>query len=169
MIKTKCAVTQQPNILICMCDQLRAFEVGCYGNEVIQMPNIDRLTAEGMPFQAAVSPYPVCMAARPALLSGQYSRTCTGGVSMPYMERLCPPQAAGTVRPCVEGQPVVISVNYKLAPQRRLDLCFAEQVRDDPCGLVRPVHAQLVDPSVLVRIDHAPIRTVRPATAWLDS
>ena len=34
-----------PNIILCTCDQLRAFEVGCYGNPVVQTPNVDRLAA----------------------------------------------------------------------------------------------------------------------------
>lgn len=70
----------QPNIILCTCDQLRAFELGCYGNPVIRTPNLDRLAAEGVRFETAVTTFPVCMAARSVLLSGQYNRTCTGGV-----------------------------------------------------------------------------------------
>lgn len=70
-----------PNIILCTCDQLRAFEVGCYGNDVIQTPNLDKLASEGIRFETAVTNYPVCMAARSVLLSGQYNRRCTGGVS----------------------------------------------------------------------------------------
>ncbi len=69
-----------PNIIICTCDQLRAFELGCYGNKIIRTPNLDRLAAEGIRFETAVTNYPVCMASRSVLLSGQYNRTCTGGV-----------------------------------------------------------------------------------------
>ncbi len=69
------------NIVLCTCDQLRAFEVGCYGNSVIRTPNIDVLASQGVRFETAVTPYPVCMAARSALLSGQYPRRCTGGVA----------------------------------------------------------------------------------------
>jgi arylsulfatase A-like enzyme len=69
-----------PNIVLCMCDQLRAFEIGCYGNPVIHTPNLDRLAAEGVRFETAVTTFPVCMAARSVTLSGQYNRTCTGGV-----------------------------------------------------------------------------------------
>lgn len=72
---------KQPNIIICMCDQLRAFEVGCYGNPVIQTPHVDRLAAEGIRFETAVTNFPICMAARSVLLSGQFNRTCTGGVA----------------------------------------------------------------------------------------
>ena len=68
----------KPNVVVIMCDQLRAFEVGCYGNPVIRTPNIDRLAAEGVRFEHAVSNNPVCMPARSCLLSGQYSRTCQG-------------------------------------------------------------------------------------------
>lgn len=41
---------------------------------------MDRLAAEGLRFETAVTNYPVCMAARSVLLSGQYNRRCTGGV-----------------------------------------------------------------------------------------
>src|SRR5512133_2327311 len=69
---------ERPNVVVCVCDQLRAFEVGCYGNPVIRTPNIDALAREGVRFQQAVTNNPVCMPARSCLLSGQYSRTCMG-------------------------------------------------------------------------------------------
>jgi len=69
-----------PNIIIINTDQLRSFTVGCYGNESIQTPNIDQLAAEGVRFEQAISNNPVCVAARSVLLSGQYSRTCTGAL-----------------------------------------------------------------------------------------
>lgn len=69
---------QSPNIIVCTCDQLRAFEVGCYGHPVVQTPHIDRLAAQGVRFEHAVTNNPVCMPARSCLLSGQHSRTCTG-------------------------------------------------------------------------------------------
>jgi arylsulfatase A-like enzyme len=72
---------RRPNIILCMCDQLRAFETGAYGHPTIRTPNIDRLAAEGVRVETAVSSYPVCMAARSVTLSGQYNRRCTGGIS----------------------------------------------------------------------------------------
>jgi len=77
----------KPNVVVIMCDQLRAFEVGCYGNPVIRTPHIDRLAAEGVRFTHAVSNNPVCMPARSCLLSGQYSRTCQGFLGN-YSEKL---------------------------------------------------------------------------------
>ncbi len=73
-------MSTRPNIILCICDQLRAFEVGCYGNPVVRTLHIDGLAAEGVRVETAVSNFPVCMAARSVLLSGQYNRRCTGGV-----------------------------------------------------------------------------------------
>jgi choline-sulfatase len=72
---------RRPNIIVCLCDQLRWAEVGCYGNPVIRTPHMDRLAREGVRFEQAVTNFPVCMAARSVLLSGQYNRTCTGGIA----------------------------------------------------------------------------------------
>lgn len=68
----------RPNIILVTCDELRAFEVRCYGNEVIQTPHIDSLAAKGLRFEIGVSNNPVCMPARSIMMSGQYSRTCCG-------------------------------------------------------------------------------------------
>ncbi|MFT7069561.1 MAG: arylsulfatase A-like enzyme, partial [Spirosomataceae bacterium] len=37
---------KQPNILFIAVDDLRP-ELGCYGNEIIKTPNIDKLAADG--------------------------------------------------------------------------------------------------------------------------
>ena len=65
-------------MIVCLLDQLRAFEVGCYGNSVVRTPNIDRLAGNGVRFEIACSNNPVCTPGRSILLSGQYGRTCTG-------------------------------------------------------------------------------------------
>ena len=85
-------MARRPNLVLCMCDQLRAFEVGCYGNPVIRTPNLDRLAAEGVRFETAVTTFPVCMAARSVTLSGQYNRCCTGGVG-----NVCTPIPGGAI------------------------------------------------------------------------
>jgi arylsulfatase A-like enzyme len=69
---------RKPNVIVCLLDQLRAFEVGSYGNTVVKTPNIDRLAEKGVRFEIACSNNPVCAPARSILLSGQYGRTSTG-------------------------------------------------------------------------------------------
>ena len=71
-------MARQPNIIVCLCDQMRAFEVGCYGNPVVRTPHIDELAGQSKRFELAVTNAPVCMPARSVLNCGQYSRTCTG-------------------------------------------------------------------------------------------
>lgn len=42
------AKAERPNILLLLADDLGYGELGCYGQEVIRTPNIDRLAGEGM-------------------------------------------------------------------------------------------------------------------------
>jgi len=67
----------KPNVILVMCDMLRAHEVGAYGNDVVRTPVLDRLAARGVRFEHAVTNNPVCQPARSSLMSGQYSRTCS--------------------------------------------------------------------------------------------
>ncbi len=63
---------RRPNILFVFADQLRSFELGCYGNERIRTPNIDRLAREGVRFTNALSTFPVCSPFRAMLMTGLY-------------------------------------------------------------------------------------------------
>lgn len=65
-----------PNILLIVSDQLTARLTGAYGHPVVRTPNLDRLVAEGIRFDAAYSNCPVCAPARGALMSGQYVSNC---------------------------------------------------------------------------------------------
>ncbi len=64
----------RPNIVVIMADQHRADALGCYGNDIIRTPNIDRLAAEGARFGRAFCQGPLCMPARWSLLTGRYVR-----------------------------------------------------------------------------------------------
>jgi choline-sulfatase len=64
---------QQPNILLVMADQLVPFLTGAYGHPVVQTPALDRLAAEGIRYDAAYTPYPLCSPARAALVTGRYA------------------------------------------------------------------------------------------------
>jgi len=62
----------RPNIMIIMADQLRADALGCYGNSIVQTPNIDRLAAEGVRFENCFVQNPVCMPSRSTIMTGRY-------------------------------------------------------------------------------------------------
>jgi arylsulfatase A-like enzyme len=60
------------NFIIIITDDLGYGDPGCYGNPVIETPNIDRLAAEGMRFTQFCSVSSVCSPARAGLLTGRY-------------------------------------------------------------------------------------------------
>ncbi len=63
--------TERPNILWLMTDEQRTDSLGCYGSPWARTPCLDRLAGEGVVFETAVTPSPVCVPARVALLSGR--------------------------------------------------------------------------------------------------
>lgn len=62
----------KPNILFIMADQMTPFLTGAYRHPVVKTPNLDRLVAEGVRFDAAYTPCPVCAPARASLMTGKY-------------------------------------------------------------------------------------------------
>ncbi len=72
-----CSVNQKadvlPNILIFLADDLGYGDPGCYGQQIIETPNIDQMAREGMLFTQFYSGSPVCAPARCVLLTGQHS------------------------------------------------------------------------------------------------
>ncbi|MGH2369773.1 MAG: sulfatase family protein, partial [Chloroflexota bacterium] len=65
-------MSDRPNILFLMPDQLRADALGCAGHPVFRTPNIDRLAREGVHFTHAYANSPLCMPARASVISGVY-------------------------------------------------------------------------------------------------
>ncbi|NOU35981.1 MAG: sulfatase [Kiritimatiellaceae bacterium] len=60
------------NLIIILADQLRRQALACYGDPNVSTPNIDRLAAKGVRFNAACSTYPVCVPFRFSLMTGEY-------------------------------------------------------------------------------------------------
>jgi len=63
--------TPKPNFVIILCDDLGYGDLGCYGNSVIQTPNLDRLTTEGLKLTDCYAAAPVCSPARAGMLTGR--------------------------------------------------------------------------------------------------
>ena len=63
-------MSERPNLLFIMPDQLRADFLGCYGAGFINTPHIDRLAREGVRYSRAYSSSPICVPARASLLTG---------------------------------------------------------------------------------------------------
>lgn len=61
------------NLLLVVVDQLVPFLTGPYGDPVAKTPALDRLAAEGIRFDAAYTPYPLCSPARAAFMTGRYA------------------------------------------------------------------------------------------------
>ena len=61
-----------PNIVFVLADDLGYTDLGCYGSQYYESPNIDRLAAEGRRFTSGYSCGPNCQPTRAALMSGQY-------------------------------------------------------------------------------------------------
>lgn len=62
----------RPNVLLLLTDQHRLSALGCYGGELCQTPNLDRLASEGVRFEKVYTTCPVCSPARASIISGQY-------------------------------------------------------------------------------------------------
>jgi arylsulfatase A-like enzyme len=63
---------KKPNILFILADDLRWDALGCYGNDVVKTPNLDRLAREGARLDALYVAAPMCTPSRAAFLSGLY-------------------------------------------------------------------------------------------------
>lgn len=68
-----------------MTDELRRDCLGCYGNPIVKTPNLDKLAREGIRFDAAYTPSPICVPARASIATGRYVHEigCWGN-AMPY-------------------------------------------------------------------------------------
>ncbi len=64
----------RPNIVLIMADDLGYSDIGCYGNNKTETPEIDKLASEGLRFTDYHSNGSVCSPTRAALLTGRYQQ-----------------------------------------------------------------------------------------------
>jgi arylsulfatase A-like enzyme len=67
-------LTEQPNVVLILADDLGYGDLGCYGNARNRTPHLDRLAREGLKFTDFHSNGPMCSPTRAALLTGRYQQ-----------------------------------------------------------------------------------------------
>ena len=75
-VRTSCSPISKgakPNIIFILADDLGYGDLGCYGQEIIRTPNIDRLAAEGMRFTDHYAGSTVCAPSRCCLMTGYHT------------------------------------------------------------------------------------------------
>jgi arylsulfatase A-like enzyme len=70
------AAAEKPNIIFILCDDLAQGDLGCYGQKLIQTPNLDRMAAEGTKFPQLYSGTSVCAPSRSSLMTGLHMGHC---------------------------------------------------------------------------------------------
>jgi len=65
-------MSERPNLLFLFSDQHAQKITGCYGDKIVQTPNLDRIAASGVVFDNAYCPSPLCVPSRMSLLTGRY-------------------------------------------------------------------------------------------------
>jgi arylsulfatase len=64
---------RRPNIILFLADDLGYGELGCYGQDKIATPNIDRLAQQGLRFTQFYSGSPVCAPSRCTIMTGLHT------------------------------------------------------------------------------------------------
>ena len=72
VVSAEAADAQQRNVVVFVADD-QGFQAGCYGDKVIQTPNLDRLAAAGTRFTRAACTTASCSASRSVLMTGLYN------------------------------------------------------------------------------------------------
>ena len=65
-------VRKRPNLILITADTLRADKLGCYGNDSVATPHIDRLAASGVLFENAATVTPLTLPAHSSIFTGTY-------------------------------------------------------------------------------------------------
>jgi len=68
----------RPNVLVVMCDQMKATASHLYGNTFCETPSMARLAGDGVLFRHAFTPHPLCMPARVSFWTSQFPHSHGG-------------------------------------------------------------------------------------------
>ena len=63
---------KKPNIIFLMADDQSTYTMGCYGNDDVKTPHLDKLAKQGMIFDNHYVTTAICMASRATVMTGMY-------------------------------------------------------------------------------------------------
>ena len=63
--------SKRPNVVVFIMDDVGMGDLGCFGNDTMNTPNIDALAAEGAKLTQHIA-LPLCTPSRAALMTGRY-------------------------------------------------------------------------------------------------
>lgn len=114
---------KKPNIIFILADDLGWADIGCYGADLHETPNLDRLAQQGVRFTDAYAAAPVCSPTRASILTGK----CPARLDMTIWI-----EAAGSVEgPPAEGPPLDVPL---IPPRTRPSLPLEETTIADVLG-----------------------------------
>ena len=93
--------SHSPNIVFILVDDLGFSDVGCYGSDLHETPNIDRLAQQGMRFTDAYAAAPVCSPTRASIMTGKYPARLH--MTIWYESSANPPQNRRLIPPVTQG------------------------------------------------------------------
>ena len=70
LVASSAPAAKRPNLVLILADDLGWADLSCYGNDLHQTPNLDRLARQGVRFTDAYAASPVCTPTRAAILTG---------------------------------------------------------------------------------------------------
>ncbi|MBD3268155.1 sulfatase-like hydrolase/transferase [bacterium] len=97
--RAKTQTKSKPNIVYILADDLGYGDLGCYGQELIHTPHIDRLAREGMRFTQHYAGSTVCAPSRCVLMTGLHTghSHIRGNHALPFEGNLPIPKQSVTV------------------------------------------------------------------------
>lgn len=72
VVLSSAAEQRKPNIIFFLIDDFGWADLGCYGSQFYQTPNVDKLAEQGMRFTDAYAACPVCSPTRASIMTGKY-------------------------------------------------------------------------------------------------
>ena len=105
------------NIIFIMCDDMGYGDLGCYGQQLIETPNLDRMAKEGMRFTQAYAGSPVSAPSRASFMTGQHAGHTHVRGNREYWHRALQQNAfGGNADYSIIGQEPYL-MNHKIIPE----------------------------------------------------